>query len=260
MTWVIGASPGAGAYAISVSDIQITVSDGRAFDLVRKAYPVGPHLIGGFAGSVYIGFELLLRSVASYRFLGGPLRTSHGPRPGSQKIGRPSQETCLKRLTSSRGTLTLSSSSVGPDPVEEVGIPGHARPYLCKFSAPDFKPEITPGGRSIISIGRGAQVREYVEAIKDILDPSSRERGHFLRLEDNIYPRGRGIGFHMAITDLLEERPVDGISPHVHTHVATREGCTLMTNKIGMPRVAQSWLEFVQMANGLGIDAAAAVA
>jgi hypothetical protein len=50
MTWVIGACPLLGAYAITVSDIQVTFPDGRTFDLVRKAYPVGPNLIGGFAG------------------------------------------------------------------------------------------------------------------------------------------------------------------------------------------------------------------
>jgi len=54
-----------GAYAITVSDIQITLADGRTFDLVRKAYPVGPNIVGGFAGSAYLGFELL-RSVAGF--------------------------------------------------------------------------------------------------------------------------------------------------------------------------------------------------
>jgi hypothetical protein len=259
MTWVIAACPGTGGYAITVSDIQITLL-GRTFDLVRKAYRVGPHLIGGFAGSVKIGFELL---ASISRFLKAP------PGAPSKFAWKPAQvardwallaKKVFQKADVAQRKLGSQFVLVGTDPIEEVGIPGHARPYLCKFSAPDFEPDITPGGRSIISIGSGSEIPEYIEAIRDLLDPSSRERGHFLRLEDNIYARGRGIGYHMALTDLLEKRPVVGISFHVHTQVATREGCTLMQNKTGMPRVAQNWNEFVEMIGALDIDPASAVA
>ena len=34
-------------------------SFGSERDMLQKAYPLGPYIIGGFAGSVKIGFELL---------------------------------------------------------------------------------------------------------------------------------------------------------------------------------------------------------
>jgi hypothetical protein len=210
---------------------------------------------------VYIGFELL-RSIGGFLKIpkGAPKNVAWHPAQIA-KDWAPIARNVFERADVSQRNFGSQFVLVGPDPVEEVGIPGHAMPYLCKFSAPDFKPEIVRGGRSVISIGSGAQVPEYAEAIKDLFDPSSRKRQHFLQLEANMqHPRGRGIGFHMAIRELLEELPIDGISSQIHTHIASREGCVRMANKTGMPRVAQSLREILQMGNRLGIDAAAAVA
>ena len=65
MTWAIGACNVLGAYAVMVSDVQVTFGDGRTVDLLRKSYPVGRYIVGAFAGSVHIGFHLL-QSIAEY--------------------------------------------------------------------------------------------------------------------------------------------------------------------------------------------------
>jgi hypothetical protein len=58
MTWVIGASSLFGHGAV-ISDIQVTFRTGQTVDLLQKAYPLGRFIVGGFSGSVLIGFRLL---------------------------------------------------------------------------------------------------------------------------------------------------------------------------------------------------------
>jgi hypothetical protein len=58
MTWVIGASS-IFDYGAMMSDVRVTFRDGSERDLVQKAYPVGPYIVAGYAGSVRIGFQML---------------------------------------------------------------------------------------------------------------------------------------------------------------------------------------------------------
>src|SRR6266498_2048367 len=58
MTWIIGSSTYL-AGAILISDIRITFNDGSHDDCLQKIYPLGEHVMGGFAGSVPIGFQIL---------------------------------------------------------------------------------------------------------------------------------------------------------------------------------------------------------
>ena len=57
MTWVIGASS-VFDYGAMMSDVRVTLPDNSERDLVQKAYPVGPFIVAGFAGSVRIGFQM----------------------------------------------------------------------------------------------------------------------------------------------------------------------------------------------------------
>src|SRR5438045_2109901 len=157
MTWVIGACPMLGAYAVTVSDVQVTFKDGRTFDLVRKVYPVGPNIIGGFAGSAFIGFELL---ISLSRFLRLPKDTPESTGWHPEWVAEnwaPIARNVFENAPAVQQCLESQFLFVGPDPVEDVGIPGRAMPYLCRFSSPNFAPEITRGGNSAISIGSGAE-------------------------------------------------------------------------------------------------------
>src|ERR1700738_527296 len=60
MTWVVGTAPIWG-WAVGLSDIRVTFSDGSELDCLRKIYPVGRFLAAGFAGSVAIGFAMIQR-------------------------------------------------------------------------------------------------------------------------------------------------------------------------------------------------------
>lgn len=57
MTWVLGASSLFG-YGVMLSDVQVSVGEKR-FDILQKAYPLSNYILGGFAGSVQIGFMFL---------------------------------------------------------------------------------------------------------------------------------------------------------------------------------------------------------
>src|SRR6202035_2853935 len=59
MTWVIGVATPFG-YGAAISDIQVTWPEsGRTLDCLRKVYALSPFFVGGFAGSVSLGFQLL---------------------------------------------------------------------------------------------------------------------------------------------------------------------------------------------------------
>ena len=58
MTWIIGAAAIAG-YAVGISDVRVTLADGREMDCLQKFYPMSRFIAAGFAGSVRIGFAML---------------------------------------------------------------------------------------------------------------------------------------------------------------------------------------------------------
>jgi hypothetical protein len=57
--------------------VRVTFSNGRTLDLLQKAYPVGPYIVAGFAGSVRIGFQMLA-SLAKFLIV-----APNAPRPGA---------------------------------------------------------------------------------------------------------------------------------------------------------------------------------
>ena len=58
MTWVIGGSTIFG-YGVLISDVCVSWELGYQFDCLQKIYPLSNSIMGGFAGSVKIGFQLL---------------------------------------------------------------------------------------------------------------------------------------------------------------------------------------------------------
>lgn len=60
MTWIVGGAPPFG-WAVGLSDIRVSFSDGTELDCLRKIYPVGRFITAGFAGSVAIGFAMIQR-------------------------------------------------------------------------------------------------------------------------------------------------------------------------------------------------------
>ena len=265
MTWAIGACNILGAYAALISDVQVTFSDGRTADLVRKAYPVGPYIVGAFAGSVYIGFALL-QSISDYLRLpaDAPPNSAWEPNVVAEHWAPIAREV-FDAAPKDQQDLGAQFLLVGPHPTED-GIPTRAIPYLCKLSSPAFEPEITRNGNSAISIGSGADVTQYRNGIREVMDPKSG------LLQAEMGPPGgwaQTLGY--AVNRLLTLHPVSGISQHVHIHVALRGEFHFQNSdmkeyskdgpvrEIRMPRVAENYEQLLEMAEYLDSDAATAV-
>ena len=263
MTWVIGSSQFWGHYGIVISDIQVSIGDKR-FDILRKAYPVGPSMVGGFAGSVYIGFQLL-QSVSEFMQLppGTPPNSIWEPRYVAENWS-PIARHIFESSPVEQKNLGSQFILVGPSPTEDV-FPGRAQIYICKFSCPTFEPQITVGGNSAISIGSGQGVEEYKEGLRQAMDIQN----GLLQAEVG-NTGGWATAMNIVITKILQDTPIDGISPHVHLHYVERAGFKLMNNDrtifpkvdspnqehtiITMPDVAHNYEELQAMINHLGAD------
>jgi len=62
MTWIVGTGTMFG-HAVLASDIHATLKYGKGeehyIDCLQKIYPLGKFVVGGFAGSVKIGFSII---------------------------------------------------------------------------------------------------------------------------------------------------------------------------------------------------------
>jgi hypothetical protein len=265
MTWAIGACSMLGAYAVMVSDVQVTFSDGRTVDMLRKAYPVGRYIVGAFAGSVYIGFHLL-QSIADHLRL--PEDAPANSCWALDVVGpywAPFARDVYAAAPKAEQELGAQFLLIGAHPTED-GIPSRAIPYLCQFSWPRFEAEVTRNGNSAISIGSGAHVQKYEEGIRELLAPKN---GMFQAEVGNT--GGWGSTFGYAVNRIVTWHQVEGISQHLHVHLAMRDHINVGNSdrteypkgepprEVRMPRVAENYGEFLDMARSLEADAASAI-
>jgi hypothetical protein len=264
MTWVVGGSSLFG-YGVMVSDVRVTFADGTEADLLRKAYPVGPYLLAGFAGSVSIGFQLI---GSLQNFLIPPDNSDSAWRPEwvaehwhleAAKIfaGAPSEE------QAGHSQLLI----VGVSPSEHLGAPEFPRVYLVKLEAPDYKPTYFAKGMSVCHIGSGSEVVAYETAVADFFDTRS----------TTMHAAGAGpTGWAQMLGDsmrrLVQDDPRKGISPHVNIQICTlgnfQTGDNSMTRvhpdgrrvEFRMPQVASTVVEFFMLCKKLGKAAIRATA
>jgi hypothetical protein len=265
MTWVIGASSILG-YGVMLSDVRVTFSNGRTADLLRKAFPVGPYIVAGFAGSVYIGYRLLSSLSAFLTIPNQEPNVAWQPEwvadnwyPEARSIFASSPET-ERRLGSQ---LLL----VGVSPNQDMGAPTIQRVYIVRLSGPHFVPGYMRKGFTVAHIGSGARVREYKRAF----------RSHFritassLRAETGLR-NGWAMMLGSTADIITGEHPVQGVSPHMHILVCrlgnidegTNNRRTYMPDGSGpilfeMPRVAESYEEFLHLCKSSGVGATGAV-
>jgi hypothetical protein len=263
MTWAIGAGNPLGGYGIVLSDIQVTFSDDSTADILRKAYPVAPFLIGAFAGSVLVGFQLLEDISASLALPpDAPADGAWHPAYVAERWAT-NARAVFDRAADAQKELGCEFLLVGVDPVEDV-IPGRARPYVFTFSAPEFGPRLLEKSDEAASIGSGNNVEHYVKALAEALSFRSR----LIETEART-PGGWGSMLGFLMNRILVEHPVAGISQHIHIQTAAREGFVLANSdqnihdgdniiEIRMPRVAESYADLIAMANELRTDVATA--
>jgi len=160
MTWVVGASSIFG-YGIILSDVRATFPDKSQVDLVKKAHPLGRYIIGGFSGSIKIGFTLLdgLRSSLQPPSNADPngvwdpavVANSWGPEWAAPTFA------ALEKIEQKLGcTILLVGLSQGRELSErrrEV-----TRVHIIRLSSPNFRPGHMRRWFTVCHIGSGSKV------------------------------------------------------------------------------------------------------
>ncbi len=253
-----------------LSDVRVTFSDGRQADFIKKAFPLGPYIIGGFSGSVKIGFSMLEN-----------LRQSLQPPQDADPDGAwdpaivanwwgreyaaPTFANCEdseKRLGCTILLVGLSSGRELPGPRQEV-----TRVHIIRLSSPDFRAGHLRRWFTACHIGKGSKIRLY----KDMMRHFFRHSSPTLQFQAS-GPEEWAVLLGSSMGKLAESHPISGISPHVHmlvcrgTEIFERTNDKISVSQAGvrtefrMPRVAASYTEYVAMCAAQGYAAAAAVA
>jgi hypothetical protein len=273
MTWVIGASS-IFDYGAMMSDVRIMFSDGSERDLVQKACPVGPYIVAGFAGSVRIGFQML-KSLTKFLIV-----PPNAPQPGAWEPEWVAQhwkpiafeifETADALEQALHCQILLVGVSNKIDPEVAANPRAVQMPHACivRFSSPDFDPVIKNKRLSVDHIGSGGDVEHYTTMMQHHFELTSEslkaEMGAF-----GMWPKMLG----SSIARLVAERPIEGVSPHVHILVCRNGQIFTMTNdekrfpadggepiEFKMPDVARSYQEFLLKCRTSGIAAGCAIA
>lgn len=250
-----------------VSDVRVSWSDGTEADLLQKSYPIAPFILAGFAGSVNIGFRLL---DDLQRFLTLPptaprdvawrpdwVAENWAPRAAELFANSPDAE---KRL----GSQILV---VGVSPDQDLGAPDFPRVFVFKFDWPHFQPVAQPKGLSVSHIGSGSGIESFKAAVAEHFEISSPSL--------QAATAGPQAWAHMighSVGRLVEDHPIDGISPHVHIHVCRMGGFQSGKNdetrhhpdgriiEFRMPKIASNYKEFLNLCEKVGRGAIGAIA
>ncbi len=256
MTWVIGISTVFG-YGVVLSDTCVTITnpntgERKTIDAVQKAYPLAPFLVGGFAGSIDIGFQLL-HDMREFLFI--PPREEkcawHIDWVAENWQHRAKEVFARSRLeeqTSGAHFLLL-----GAHPIEDVGIPGFARIQMAIFKSPDFYPVISEKKfLAIESIGSGAGA--YMKKIGDICAKESD-----IAMAESLGFGVMGSVLTHDIMDHLRSNPITGVSQHLHSIIVKRGGFASSENnflrfhpdgrkeEFKMPVLAKNYQELLKL-------------
>jgi hypothetical protein len=269
MTWVVGAASVFG-YGVMISDVRVTFPSGQTADALRKAFPVGPYVVAGFAGSVYIGYQLL-GSLEAFLFV--PPSAAQADRLAWQpewvaQHWSPEAKRIFAAAPHLERRLGSQLLLVGVSPNENMGAPEIPRVYIVRFSSPHFVPGFMRKGLRVAHIGSGAGIERYKRAFRQHF----RYGASSLRAEvGGQHGWARMLGHTAEI--VTDEHPVQGVSPHMHILVCRRGGIDEGVNdrrtylpdgsepvEFRMPKVAETYEAFQQMCSGLGFGAEGALA
>lgn len=242
-------------YGAVISDVQVTFRSGETADLIQKAYPLGNFIVGGFSGSVMIGFRLLHNLSNKLRIPPEIARSNAWDPPWVANEWAATAKAIFQSAPPEEKKLGVHILLVGISPNEHMGAPEFPRVYVIRFASPNFTPDFLRRAHVACSIGTGARIREYKRAIKPLFDI----RSNMIQAE----VAGFGNWARMlasSMSNVIEAHPKNGISKHLHVF-ALRRGELIHTNNdqtifpsgeepivIEMPKVARSYGEFLAMA------------
>jgi len=264
MTWIVGSASLFGS-AILVSDVCVafTNKEGtqRHVDCLQKIYYLGPFVIGGFSGSVRIGFDIL--EALQHEFAGGP--------PSAALDINIAAQTWLSRvirrafLAAPEIEQRLGASIIlaSAHPTKNRGDTPWPWTDIHIFSGPNFKP-VTALPSELVSIGSGNAASAYVDAIRAL----SKEPA-FLEASMSNGDDHASLLAHLISTTLARV-PIPSVSTmfqfgvvkrgmftiHNHTYSLHRNDGRKITP--AFPRVAQGRREFEALSRELSFSATTA--
>ena len=258
MTWVVGS---AGVWAPFIAgDIRVTwtLRDGTSIgrDCLQKIHPVSENILGGFAGSVSLGFRILDAIAA---------RTD--AKPSLRRIAYLWLPRLMRKCFNSAAPNERAMGShfifVGYHPELEF-MPGLPQTQAFRFRSPRFEPDFVHGDKCL-GIGSG----DLVETLRCSAEDAN---ARFSPLRMN----ARTPGLHGQLManhfqELLRKQPTRGVSEWFVFGTVTPQGRLLRplsyrTDEPGgpelveAPSIARSHEEFRNFAKKLGLGATAACA
>ena len=217
MTWIVGTALPFG-YSTLVSDICVTFTDNsgkqKYVDCLQKIYPIGSYVLGGFSGSVEIGFRLLrtlwreLSKVPNDSAWDVDIISNTWWPRLAKRIFKNSKD--LERNLGSEIILASVHPNKyrgnAPWPYSDVHI----------FSAPDFSPRKAKA-MEVLAIGSGSGVSIYMDALRRLC-------GDFDFMKAAMLGKtGQADMLANYINQLVEKSPTKGVSSLFQVGVVMKE-------------------------------------
>lgn len=166
LTWIVGTGTMFG-HAVLASDICVTLKyrtgTERYINCLQKVYPIGKYVVGGFAGSVRIGFSII--GQLQYELA----MADEGFAWDLDIISNTWLPRVLKRIFNTSTDFEKESKSQIILAATHFTInwpfPHTPLPVLYKFDSPDFKP-YKASHDEVLGIGSGAMIDSMVEVNK----------------------------------------------------------------------------------------------
>jgi hypothetical protein len=292
MTWIVG-TPTMFGYGFGISDVRVTAGNGSGTDCLQKIHPIGRWIAAGFAGDVRIGFAMvdelqaLLFSEDEHLACDPLLVAQEWPHDARQVFARFPPD--------ARGNgchLMLISTH----PEEHTGNPLWARSYVHILRSPDFQAEMVPV-HTLGSIGCGDKYPPCRAAVETF--SSDFKRRNLLMQGEVGMQGGMATMLGFDLTQLLLRTQPGGISSHLQYCWVYRGEIIIKTNDytqkgrwsifeggsginrnrsardtsasrqgalengataFGMPRLATTWEDLVQILDAMGATAEGCVA
>ena len=261
MTWIVGASTIAG-YAVGISDVRVTFSDGTERDCVQKLHAMGRFIAAGFAGSVRIGFSLL--NALAYMMQDLPEGAAFIPQDVADTFS-PVAAQVFANAPEVERALHSHIMLLGAHPTENLGQSPFTKCSIHILRSPTFVPELSNIGQ-VVSIGYGEAVPAYAEMLSQFTnDPVALMQGEMGGAQMG------HITLAIAVHGMVEQNPVPGISAHAHVCVVRRGSVGIGPNDhtgvtqtgettfFQMPPVARTWNEFLGISSSECVSPEAAV-
>ncbi|QUG41288.1 hypothetical protein KD050_18735 [Psychrobacillus sp. INOP01] len=257
MTWIIGVNSFMG-YSFALSDIKVSWGSNIEKDCLQKFYSITNNMRAGFAGSVSLGFKMLIglaECIQNEKEEKGLIPTYI-----AQKWSRKAKR-IYDNASPIEKKLGCQLLMIGtfPESKIDIGDIRNTKTAVIKLSGPNFKPYIA-NQHDIVSIGSGSSIDEH----KRLIEWCDSNVNNVFGFAETI---GLPAAFNILVTDQLQNNPKFGISKHLHIITADNRGICMSNNNrqnedgsysLQMPKVASGYKEFLEMAKGYGFRAEAA--